>query len=545
MPGVSTETRIRRATRRLLLGAAVGLPVTALALGVAEAVAGLLDSPQASPVIVVGDAAVDYSPAPLKEFAIAAFGLYDKAVLVGGIVAVLALSAVLLGSVALRRPALGHIGLAVFAAAGVLAVFLRRDFAPLAVLPVLIGAAAGAGALALLAARAAPALAAAEARKDSAVPRAPGPGPEDGSDSAASGTAPPSGPARRPLLLMGAGVLAAAAAGGGIGRWSLAGSSDGRAGVRLPAAAKPLPPLPKGSDLKLPGLTPFSTPAKDFYRIDTALSVPRVRPDEWLLRVHGLVDRPVELDFEELLKRPMVEADITLTCVSNQVGGELAGNTRWLGVRLDTLLSEAGVQRGANQILSTSADGWTCGTPTEITMDGRDAILAVAMGGEPLTGVHGFPVRMVVPGLYGFVSATKWVTDIKLTRFADERAYWAQRDWAVEAPIKTMARIDVPGPLERVEPGARTVAGVAWAQHRGIDAVEVRVDDGEWREAALAEVPGIDTWRQWTWDWRAEPGRHTLRVRATDASGRTQTAGRAEPIPNGASGHHSVQVLVE
>ncbi|GAA3743985.1 molybdopterin-dependent oxidoreductase [Spinactinospora alkalitolerans] len=509
--------------RRIALGAVTGLLTAAAALGAAELTAGLLGSPQASPVVVVGDAVVDYSPAPLKEFAIAVFGIYDKVVLLAGIVAVLALFAVAIGYAALRRPAVGYAGLAVFAAVGVVAAFARRNVEPLAVLPVLVGVLVGAAALYLLSARAVPLL-------------------RTGSQAGQGG-----GMERRRFMLAGAGVLALAGASGGIGRFLVGGSAAGasRSAVRLPTPDSPLPPLPKGVDLDVPGLTPFTTPNREFYRIDTALTVPRVSPQDWGLRVHGLVDRPVELDFETLLRRSVGEYDITMTCVSNQVGGELVGNTRWLGVSLAELLREAGVQGGADQILSTSTDGWTCGTPTDVVMDGRDAILAFAMNGEPLPFEHGFPVRMVVPGLYGYVSATKWVTDIKLTRFADEQAYWAQRGWAVKAPIKTMSRIDVPGPLERLEPGTIAVAGVAWAQHRGVEAVEVRVDEGEWSRAELAEVPDIDTWRQWIWEWEATEGRHTLEVRATDATGYTQTSERAEPIPDGASGWHSVQVIVE
>ena len=348
-------------------------------------------------------------------------------------------------------------------------------------------------------------------------------------------------------MLTSAGVLAATGSAGALGRFlpSLTGGAGSRGELALPAPAEPLPALPSGADLDVPGLAPFTTPNKDFYRIDTALTIPRLDSTQWTLRVHGLVDEPFEIDMDELLSRGLVEADITLACVSNQVGGDLIGNTRWLGFPLAELLREAGVHSDADQILSTSQDGWTCGTPTEVVMDGRDSLLAVGMGGEPLPHVNGFPARMVVPGLYGFVSATKWVTDIRLTRFADEQAYWARRGWGVRAPIKTMSRIDVPAPLGRVDSGEVVLAGIAWAQHRGIDAVEVRVDDGDWWEAELAAVPGIDTWVQWVAEVDLDPGMHSVEVRSTDSTGFTQPAERVDPIPDGATGWHRIRFTAD
>ncbi|MDA2808630.1 molybdopterin-dependent oxidoreductase [Nocardiopsis suaedae] len=520
-----------RGARSVGAGAATGVLAAAAALGAGELAAGLTGT--ASPVIVVGDALVDNSPSWAKEFAIAVFGIYDKIALLAGVYAAIALFAAVLGVLSLRRPVVGYTGLAAFAAVGAVAVAVRRADEPMAVVPVVVGALAGEAALVLL-------LRAVRGGRPAGSPVAGVGGTRRGRPAGA----PQGVSSRRRFLLTGAGVLVFAGAAGGIGRYlaSGAGIAEKRAALRLPPAADPLPPLPAGSDLGLRGLPPFTTPNPVFYRIDTALSVPRVDPDRWRLRIHGMVDRPLELDYDALLRRRLVESDTTLTCVSNQVGGDLVGNTRWLGVRLDDLLREAGVHSGADQILSTSQDGWTCGTPTEAVLDGRDALLAIAMDGEPLPFAHGFPVRMVVPGLYGFVSATKWVTDIRLTRFSDARAYWARRGWAVRAPIKTMSRIDVPGPLAEVDAGPTTVAGTAWAQRRGIEAVEVRADGGPWREADLAEVPGIDTWVQWSTEFDLEPGRHAFEVRATDNSGYTQTEERAEPVPDGATGWHSVQI---
>ncbi|WP_304452408.1 molybdopterin-dependent oxidoreductase [Nocardiopsis sp. YSL2] len=530
------ETTPPRERRRVVTGSVIGLLAVGAALGAAELVAGLSGS--ASPVVAVGDVVVDATPAFLMEWAIALFGTADKIVLVTGIAAVLFAAGAVLGVLALRRPVLGYAGLAVFAAAGLAAVLLRRAGDPWAAAPVVFGAAAGALALALLLR---------SARTVHGPGRKGRPQASADAETTPAQVGPDHGQGRRGFVLTATGVLVGSATAGAVGRWipNALGGAGARSSLALPAAAEPLPALPAGTDLGIPGLTPFSTPNADFYRIDTALTVPRLDSTRWRLRVHGMVDEPFEIDMDELLAMPLVEADITMTCVSNQVGGDLAGNSRWLGFPLADLLRRAGVQAGADQILSTSDDGWTCGTPTEVVMDGRDALLAVGMGGEPLPHSHGYPARMVVPGLYGFVSATKWVTDIKLTRFADEKAYWAQRGWAVRAPIKVMSRVDVPAPLGRVSSGDVTLAGVAWAQHRGVDAVEVRVDEGEWWEAELAQVPGIDTWVQWVAETELAPGPHTVQVRATDAEGRTQTSERAEPIPDGASGWHSIRFTAE
>jgi DMSO/TMAO reductase YedYZ molybdopterin-dependent catalytic subunit len=303
--------------------------------------------------------------------------------------------------------------------------------------------------------------------------------------------------------------------------------------------------VPAGTALQVPGLTPYLTPNAEFYRVDTALSVPRVPVDGYRLRIKGMVDEPMDLSFKELLDMPLVERRITLTCVSQPVGGPYVGNATWIGVRTKDLLERAGVQSGADAVKSTSTDGMTIGTPLEALTDDREALIAIAMNGEPLPLEHGFPVRMVVPGLYGYVSATKWLTELDVTRFADFDAYWTSRGYAAEAPIKTGSRIDVPRSFERMKPGRTPVAGVAWAQNRGIERVEVRVDGGAWQEAELAAADGINTWRQWVWQWDATPGMHLLEARATDASGDAQTGERTPIAPDGATGWPSVQVRVE
>ncbi|MFE3288094.1 molybdopterin-dependent oxidoreductase, partial [Streptomyces sp. NPDC059233] len=328
------------------------------------------------------------------------------------------------------------------------------------------------------------------------------------------------------------------------------GALASRNSLVLPAPSSPAPPLPAGVQLKVADISPFTTPNADFYRVDTALTVPKVDAGTWRLHIHGKgVTRPRTYTVDQLLARPLIERDITLTCVSNEVGGPYIGTARWLGVPLADLLKEAGVRppsKGgkADQLVARSVDGMTLGSPVEDVMDGRDAILAVGMNGEPLPFDHGFPVRMLVPGLYGYVSACKWINDIELTTFDAYDPYWVKRKWARRAPIKTQARIDTPKPFARPAAGTVTIAGVAWAQHRGITRVEVRVDDGPWQDADLAPQATTDTWRQWSYPWKATPGGHTITVRATDGTGEVQTEQRTRTIPDGASGRHSLFVTV-
>jgi DMSO/TMAO reductase YedYZ molybdopterin-dependent catalytic subunit len=392
----------------------------------------------------------------------------------------------------------------------------------LAALPSVLGTAAGVAALTLL-----------TRRGDALVPAS-----SDGE------------PARRSFLAAAGatGVAAAVAAGGGqvVGRRARSVAGE-RAGLALPPPVDEMAPVPAGVDPAVEGLTPYRTPNETFYRVDTALSVPNVPASSWSLRVHGMVEREVEIDFAELLDAGLVERMVTLTCVSNEVGGELAGNAVWLGLPVRELLRRAGPLPDADMVLSTSADGFTASTPLDTLTDDRDALLAVAMNGEPLPPEHGYPVRMVVPGLYGYVSATKWVVDLEVTRFDRVTAYWTDRGWSARGPVKTASRIDVPAGFARVS-GRVPVAGVAWAQGRGIDAVEVQVDDGPWRAARLAPVVSADTWRQWVWEWDTAgvpAGNHRLTVRATDSTGETQTSERVPPIPDGATGWHSVSVRVE
>ncbi|TXS50001.1 molybdopterin-dependent oxidoreductase [Streptomyces sp. t39] len=506
-----------------------GLIAGGAALAVAE-LAAVAVRPEAGPLVAVGGSAIDRTPGPVKDWAIRTFGEADKLVLQLGILVVLALFAVALGLLALRHRRAGAAGVLLFGLVGAAAALSRPDSSSWTdALPSLAGALAGALVLHLLAGRL-------------HTVRANAPDTGAGWD-------------RRGFLVAASAAALASAGAGALAR-AAAGSRGGdavasRDAVTLPRPASRATPVPSGAALRVPGLQPFVTPTEDFYRVDTALVVPKVDASTWRLRIHGRgVRTPLSLTFQDLLRRELVERDITLTCVSNEVGGPYVGNARWIGVPLAGLLREAGVRppsRGgrADQLVSRSVDGMTIGTPVEDVMDGRDALLAVGMNGRPLPFDHGFPVRMVVPGLYGYVSACKWIEDIELTAFDAYDAYWVKRDWAREAPVKTQSRIDTPKPFARPGAGTVMVAGVAWAQHRGVDTVEVRVDDGPWHRADLAAEHTTDTWRQWSWPWKAAPGSHTLTVRATDRTGRTQTGKRTRPSPDGASGWHSVVVTVE
>ncbi|WP_204343114.1 molybdopterin-dependent oxidoreductase [Micromonospora terminaliae] len=521
--------------------ALAGVTAAVVAIGVAEPVA-VLTGPRSAPLIAVGGLVVDVVPEPLKQFAIAVFGTYDKIALLVGTAVLLAAIAALLGVLAARRLRFGLAGIAAFAALGVAAALTRAGADALDALPSLVGGALGA--LTLWAFVAGP-------LREAAAPSTP-PSPPAAAlarDEAPAGWEPQeaAGDESRRRFLRGVGLLAGTAAVAGLGGHWLAGRrgvSAAREAVRLPTPVAPAPPVPAGADLAVDRLAPFVTPNREFYRIDTALVVPQVDPATWRLRIHGRVRRPLELSFDDLLARPMVERHITLACVSNEVGGDLIGNARWLGVPIRELLDEVEPEEGADQVVGRSVDGWTCGTPTAVLRDGRDALLAVGMNGEPLPVEHGFPVRMVVPGLYGYVSACKWVTELELTSFADFDAYWVPRGWSAQGPIKTESRIDTPRRRDRLTAGPVTVAGVAWAQHRGIRRVEVRVDDGPWHEATLAPTVSVDTWVQWSWRWDATPGDHTLQVRATDAAGETQPAQRRPVAPDGATGWHTVPVEV-
>ena len=483
-----------------------GVLAAAVGLGVAELVAGAVPTGR-SPVVAVGDQVIRLGPPSWERAAIDAFGTADKPLLVLAIVLVV----LGLGAVAgVLPPVAARVLVVVVAVAGALAALAAEDASWVHAAPPVLGGLATIAALGLLARPA---------------PEAP---------------LRPAGADRR-RFLVGGSVAAMAATTGRLLQGRINASAS-RAAVVLPAPAVALPAIPAGADLGIPGLAPFVTPNRDFYRIDVSLVVPQVETEGWVLGIDGMVDRPRTYTYEQLLARPLVEADITLACVSNEVGGGLIGNARWLGVPLRELLEEAGPARAADQLVGRAVDGFTAGMPLSAALDGRDALLAVGMNGEPLPLRHGFPARLVVAGLYGYVSATKWLRQLEVTTFDAYDAYWIERSWSRPAPIELQSRIDTP--RGRAPAGPVPVAGVAWAQGRGIAGVEVRVDDGPWQEAELGAAVGDDTWRQWRWDWEAEPGRHVLTARATGGDGEEQTEDSALPFPSGATGWHRVDVRV-
>jgi DMSO/TMAO reductase YedYZ molybdopterin-dependent catalytic subunit len=339
---------------------------------------------------------------------------------------------------------------------------------------------------------------------------------------------------------LGVTALAALAAAGG----QLRAGAQSVKKVVLPAAADQAKALPKGLETTVSGISPLRTPTDTFYRVDTNLVVPQVDVDTWTLEVDGMVEKPFTMTFAELAAMPLIERDITMTCVSNEVGGGYIGSARWLGVKLTDVLDRAGITGSPDQVLSTAVDGFTISTPLAVVRDGRDAMIAIGMNGAQLSDTHGFPARLITPGLYGFVGATKWLTKLTLTTYAADQSYWTKRQWATDAPIKTSARIDTPAPLSTIKAGTTAIAGVAWAQHRGVGTVEVRIDDGQWQKTKLGPDVGIDYWRQWYLPWDAKPGLHRIAVRATDLEGQAQITERATPFPSGSSGIQEVVVTV-
>lgn len=516
-------TAHRAATPYVMAGA------LAAALGAATGhlVAALVE-PAASPVTAVAGAVIDLSPTPVKVWAVRAFGAADRLVLLGSVVLGTLVLSALAGRLSMRwRPA-GAVLLGALSAVAMVAAGRATGSAlSTALVPGLLTGVVGVLTLLVLARLA---------------DRAAG-APESPLDHSAQAPGHPTRSARR-VFLLGAG-------GAGAASLVLGGSGQAVAGRRA-AVAAPLPPpaegltaLPRGLEQRVPGLSPLRTPVADFFRVDTALLIPRLDPRDWTLRVDGRVRRPLTVTYAELLAMGLVERDITITCVSNEVGGPYVGSTRWTGVPVRIILERAGIHDDVDQILSTSADGMTISTPVAALTDDRDALLVVGMDGAPLPPRHGFPVRLVTPGLYGFVGSTKWLTRLTATTYAEEQAYWTKRGWATDAPVRTQARIDTPSPSRAPSAGRIAIGGVAWSQARdGITGVQVRVDDGPWQSATLGPQVAAAYWRQWFLPWEATPGRHRLTVRATDGTGTPQTEQQAPGFPSGATGLHSVEVDV-
>lgn len=572
-----------------MLSALMGLLALGSAMALAELVAGFT-GPDTVPVVAVGTAVIPLTPESVKEEVIRHFGTSDKTVLIVGTIVVVTILAILAGVLGRRHPSIGNALVVVMGAVGGIAAATRPTAAPLDVAPSVVAAVTGVLVLQFLLARLraltappqrGPARAGAAPRRRflvaaggvgvaavasgsvgsvlvkgrydreaaraaitlprPAVPAAPQPAgaqvtrigpsaPPGATGTATAGATPTTTPTPTPTTTATA---------------STAPSATPTATLAPPPVSTPATTAASqapGAQVDVKGVSDFFIANDDFYRIDTALVIPEQVAATWSLRIHGMVDREVRISWQQLLDRPLVERDITLSCVSNDVGGNLVGNARWLGALLKPLLDEAGIAPGAQQLVSRDIHGMTIGTPVRAVMDGRDAMLAVGMNGTPLPFAHGFPVRMVVPGLYGYVSACKWIVDIEVTTWNAYDAYWVQRGWTQQGPIKTESRIDTPS--SGVRAGLVPVAGVAWAPHTGIAGVEVRVDEGAWQTAVLAPVATDDTWREWVYPWLAAPGKHVLQVRATDSSGHTQTAASAQPFPSGATGWHTVTIDV-
>jgi len=490
--------------------AAAGALCTLAGLAVGHLAAALL-IPRAAPLSALSDAVIVATPLGVSHWFIELVGTLDKPLLVLGLLLGVTAVGAVIGVVWRRRPQLAALAAVLLAVVGIVAAVTRPGLASVgaAIPSALAGAVVICGLLWW---------------------------DRQGRKRTVAG--------RRGFLGLTAAVGAAAVgASWWAGRVGPAAIEADRDAISLPEPDLPATEPGPVADFDLKGLSSYRTPNGDFYRIDTAITFPRIDVDTWSLRVHGMVDTERTYTFDDLLGRELIERDITLCCVSNQVGGDLVGNARWLGVRLADLLAESGVDPEADQLVSRSSDGWTAGSPTELVFDGRDAMIVLGMNGQPLPVVHGWPVRLVIPGLYGYVSATKWLTELELTTFDSYDAYWITRGWSTPRPIKTASRIDTP--RSKASAGTVTVAGVAWAQHRGIGAVELRIDNGDWLPCELSDVASGDTWRQWRIEWEATPGEHKLTVRATDGEGNVQTSEVQGVIPDGATGLHSVTVTVE
>jgi DMSO/TMAO reductase YedYZ molybdopterin-dependent catalytic subunit len=502
-----------------------GIAAAAVALGVTQLVA-VAFGPQADARTAVGSAVIDLTPGPVKEWAIQNFGTADKLTLSVLVLGVIALVAALTARWESQRVPVGSAAIVLAGVAGCAAVLTRAGASAADVVPTVVGTGCGVAVLRLLV----------SGRFTDAPAQADDAAPDRG----------------RRLSLVTLGFIGAGAlsgVGGVVLSRLLSSVSGDRNAFALPPVKVVAPPVPSTVQPKGVALPSFVTSNADFYRIDTALSVPQLARADWQLKIHGMVDREITLRFADLDRFDVVEKLVTLTCVSNPVGGNLISNASWTGYRIRDLLTDVGVHPDADMVLSTSVDGFTAGTPVQALTDDREALLAVGMNGEPLPTAHGYPARLVVPGLYGYVSATKWVVDLELTRFDRAAAYWTQLGWSARGPIKTESRVDVPRDGQDVGRGPITFGGVAWAQHRGVRTVEVRIDradtQGDWRPATLGASYSDDTWRLWSFDWQAaEPGPHTITVRATDNTGAVQTSQRADPVPDGASGWHSVSFTV-
>ncbi|AZI59074.1 oxidoreductase [Nakamurella antarctica] len=514
-----------------IAAALVGLAVVAAAVGLAELVAAIgsyfnavTSATSASPLNGLGATFIQFTPEWLKQFAIAQFGTNDKVALRVGMGITLIILAAVIGVIARSKPLIAQALFVVLGVVTVIAILTRTGAGPADAIPTILGIAAG---VVLLRKVLSP-------DKDATV-------------------AADTGPNRRRFVQLATGSAGLAVASGVLSR--VIPTSAAAEASRKSAAAETasiggasldkMKALPAGYQLDNAGVVSFVTPNTDFYRIDTAITVPRLDANTWELKITGMVENPITITYKDLLDRPLIERMITLTCVSNEIGGELVGNAKWQGARLADILAEAKPMAGADMVMSRSSDGMEIGSPLAVLLEkDRDAILAVTMNDEVLPFEHGFPVRMVVPGLYGYVSATKWVVELEVTKYSDQKAYWTNRGWGEMGPIKTANRIDTPKSFQKLPAGKFAIGGIAWHQHLGISKVEVQIDGGEWMEAKISTEVTIDTWRQWSYVWDATPGQHTIKSRATDSKGEVQTESVAGVLPDGATGYDSRFVTV-
>ncbi|PRY67309.1 DMSO/TMAO reductase YedYZ molybdopterin-dependent catalytic subunit [Glaciihabitans tibetensis] len=539
-PSRQATTSSPAPARITLFAGLVGVVTALVTLAVAEVVSLLLGG-RGNPILSVGSLVIDLTPGGLKTLVIDVFGTADKIFLFVVLGLVVVALAVAVGIVQLRKPPYGITLLLVVGLIALVASVTRSEATAIDGAPVLIGVAAGVIVLRLLVRRLEAWESAAGARSAAGTSmRTP-----DATAISFGGAGQPRRQFLTTLIVAGVASAVVAAAARAMSAATTAANTV-RESLRLPAAASPGPLIGTDATLDVDGISPFVTANADFYRIDTALQVPAIDSSSWTLKITGMVEEELEITFDELLALPLQERWITLTCVSNEVGGDLIGNALWLGYPIRELLARAKPDSGADMVLSTSQDGFTASTPLAVLTDeNTDALLAVGMNGEPLPLEHGFPVRMVVPGLYGYVSATKWVTELKVTTFEQDEGYWTSRGWTARGPIKISSRIDTPSSRTPVSAGTVAIAGVAWAQHTGIAAVEVSIDGGQWRAATLATAVTADTWLQWSYAWEATSGDHEVRVRATDRDGTVQTASEAPPAPDGSTGLHTVTVSVD
>ncbi|MEA3502896.1 MAG: molybdopterin-dependent oxidoreductase [Actinomycetota bacterium] len=499
-----------------------GVAGVLIAMGATELFAGISDGVP-SAVSAIGGYVIDVSPAWLKTFAISTFGTADKAVLAIGIFVVAVIIGWLLGRASVDTPVPIIIGFGVAGVVGVAAQLAQPGVSPLLAVAstmaaVVLGVATWFGMKTWV-----------------------GRPIRDATDGEVMDIS------RRRLIVGLAAVAIVTAVAVNVGRGRIRGRADAqRAALLLPEPVEIQMDPTSANEFDLDGVAPVVVGNEAFYRIDTALVVPTIDPVEWTLTIKGMVDNEVVLTYDQIASMPLVERYVTLACVSNEVGGNLVGNALWTGVFLRDLLDMAGVQPGAEQVVGRSIDGFTVGFPIEAALDDRDALVAIGMNREVLPANHGFPARLVVPGLYGYVSATKWLTEIELTTWSSFDGYWVPRGWSKEAPIKTQSRIDRPRNGAKIEAGSYTFGGVAWAPTKGVEVVEVQIDEGPWMLAEVSEPLSESAWVQWKLDSELSAGRHTISVRATDGTGFTQMRG-GRPLPDlsGKEGLHTIRITAE